>query len=124
MYFLKDTIESLDTLAARYVRDLGRDELLHWIASCLTQYQESKRVAAFDNKLITYLSGPEVFNVMMIGHDGRPRSEKTVLVGPYISKNYSFDTLKELHSVINCTAYELWHIVRDVEKDITKLKRS
>ncbi len=124
MYFLKDTIKSLEDLAAKYARDLCKEELLHWIASCLTQYQEVKRVAAFDNKLITYLSGPEVFNVMMIGHDGRPRSEKTVCVGPYISKNYSFNTLKELHSVINCTAYELWHIVRDVEQDITKTKKS
>ena len=103
---------------------LGGTSCFTGLPRALTQYQVSKRVASFDNKLITYLSGPEVFNVMMIGHDGRPRSEKTVLVGPYISKNYSFDTLKELHSVINCTAYELWHIVRDVEKDITKLKKS
>ena len=99
-------------------------ELLEWIASCLTQVDQSVQVTSYEDRLITYLTGPEVFNVLMIGLDGHPRSEKTIRVRPYITKNYSCESLHELHHVIRCTKYELWNIVQDVERDITKIRPS
>ena len=122
MNFIRETVQSFENIADQYVYLNATQELLEWIASCLTDLNESVKVTSYQDRLITYLTGPEIFNVLMIGHDGHPRSEKTICMRPYIMKNYSYETLHELHDVIKCTKYELWNIVLDVEKDITKTK--
>jgi len=121
---IREAVESFESIADKYMHLDASKELLEWIASCLTQLDESVRMTSYQDRLITYLTGPEIFNVLMIGLDGQPRSEKTIRVRPYITKNYSCESLHELHHVIRCTKYELWNIVQDVEKDITKMKAS
>ena len=124
MKSIREAVESFESIADKYMHLDASKELLEWIASCLTQLDESVRMTSYQDRLITYLTGPEIFNVLMIGLDGQPRSEKTIRVRPYITKNYSCESLHELHHVIRCTKYELWNIVQDVEKDITKMKAS
>jgi len=121
---IREAVESFESIADKYMHLDASKELLEWIASCLTQLDESVKMTSYQDRLITYLTGPEIFNVLMIGLDGQPRSEKTIRVRPYITKNYSCESLHELHHVIRCTKYELWNIVQDVEKDIIKMKAS
>ena len=124
MNSVREAVESFENIAEQYMHLNASKELLDWIAGCLTDLDESVKVTSYQDRLITYLTGPEIFNVLMIGLDGHPRSEKTIRIQPYITKNYSCDSLHELHHVIRCTKYELWNIVQDVEKDITKMKAS
>ena len=124
MNFVREAVESFESIADKYMHLDASKELLEWIALCLTQVDQSVRVTSYEDRLITYLTGPEVFNVLMIGLDGHPRSEKTIRVRPYITKNYSCESLQELQHVIRCTKYELWNIVQDVERDITKIRPS
>lgn len=124
MNSIREAVESFESIADKYMHLDASKELLEWIALCLTQLDESVRMTSYKDRLITYLTGPEIFNVLMIGLDGQPRSEKTICIRPYITKNYSCESLHELHHVIRCTKYELWSIVQDVEKDITKMKAS
>ncbi len=124
MNSVREAVESFEKIAEQYVYINASKELLDWIAGCLTNFDESVKVTSYQNRLITYLTGPEIFNVLMIGCDGHPQAEKTIRIKPYIIKNYSCETLYELHHVIRCTKYELWNIVQDVEKDITKTRCS
>jgi hypothetical protein len=124
MNFVREAVESFESIADKYMHLDASKELLEWIALCLTQVDQSVRVTSYEDRLITYLTGPEIFNVLMIGLDGQPRSEKTIRVRPYITKNYSCESLQELHHVIRCTKYELWNIAQDVERDITKIRPS
>jgi hypothetical protein len=121
---IREAVESFESIADKYMHLNASKDLLEWIAACLTDTSESVKVTSYQDRLITYLTGPEIFNVLMIGLDGRPKSEKTIRLRPYITKNYSCDSLHELHHIIRCTKYELWNIVQDVEKDISKVRCS
>ena len=74
MNSVREAVETFESIADKYMHLNASKELLDWIASCLTQLDESVRVTSYQDRLITYLTGPEIFNVLMIGLDGRPRS--------------------------------------------------
>lgn len=122
MSYLGEIIGELEKISAKYKQNKDAAAFTSWIASCLTQVEETTKMCSYENRLITYLTGPEIFNVLVIGVDGSPKSERTIRLQPYITKNYSCDTLKELHGVITCTAYELCNIVQEIESEITKTR--
>ena len=122
MSYLGEIMREIEKITSKYSQSKDAAAFTAWIASCLTQVEETAKMCSFENRLVTYLTGPEIFNVLVIGMDGRPKSEKTIRLQPYITKNYSCDTLKELHGVITCTAYELCNIVQEIETEITKTR--
>jgi hypothetical protein len=122
MSYLGEIMRELEKITSKYSQSKDAAAFTAWIASCLTQVEETAMMCSFENRLVTYLTGPEIFNVLVIGIDGRPKSERTIQLQPYITKNYSCNSLKELHGVITCTAYELCNIVQEIENEITKTR--
>ena len=65
MNFVREAVESFESIADKYMHLDASKELLEWIASCLTQVDQSVRVTSYEDRLITYLTGPEVFNCLL-----------------------------------------------------------
>ena len=66
MNSVREAVESFESIAEQYMHLNASKELLDWIAGCLTDLDESVKVTSYQDRLITYLTGPEIFNVLMI----------------------------------------------------------
>ena len=63
MNSVREAVESFENIAEQYMHLNASKELLDWIAGCLTDLDESVKVTSYQDRLITYLTGPEIFNV-------------------------------------------------------------
>jgi hypothetical protein len=118
MSTVKEDLSIIQSITNKYLDNRHSDDLRKWIACCFAEATRPSRSFRYRDKLITYLSEPELFNVLVIGPDGHPRHEKTVLMSTYLEKNFAILTLKELQEIIVCSLYDLWQTVCEIEKEI------
>lgn len=119
---LKQDIETILNIGDKYVTTEVKLELRHWLASCFTHKQINiNRQTHYKHLVITFiaLKGRDFINVSVFDtNNNQYFDDRSILLKPYILKNFGVESLDKLHQSIRCTVYDVWQMVEEVEGEI------
>lgn len=119
---LKQDIETIINIGDKYVTTEVKLELRHWLASCFTHKQINiNRQTHYEHSIITFiaLKGRDFINVSVFDtNNNQYFDDRSILLKPYILKNFGVESLDKLHQSIRCTVCDVWQMVEEVEGEI------
>jgi len=119
---LKQDIETIKCISDKYKTTEIKLDLRHWLASFFTHKQINiNRQTHYKHLVITFiaLKGRDFINVAIFDTNKKLYcDDRSILLKPYILKNFGVESLDKLHQSTRCTVCDVWQMVEEVEVEI------